>query len=76
LSGYGQLIDTYRVQLVGKRKCAAYALQYTRTDVFDVVAALVNFSEEPRRPCTTAAASSRPTNTPHTNNHSSFTHLQ
>jgi WD40 repeat protein len=43
----------------------------TRIDVFNVVAAIVNFSEEPRRPCSTAAASSRPTNTPQANNHTS-----
>jgi WD40 repeat protein len=43
----------------------------TRIDVFNVVAAIVNFSEEPRRPCSTAAASSRPTKTPQANNHTS-----
>jgi hypothetical protein len=34
----------------------------------DVVAAVVNFSEEPRRPCSPRAASSRPTRPPHASN--------
>jgi WD40 repeat protein len=40
-------------------------------NVCGVVAAAVNFSEEPRRPCSPRAASSRPTNTPTVDLHTS-----
>jgi actin related protein 2/3 complex subunit 1A/1B len=40
-----------------------------RTSCLDVVAAIVDFSEEPRRPCPRRAASSRPTKTPRASNH-------